>query len=124
MAQLMKTVGCLLGTYLLVQSTVSVQPFQYYLYRRRITTKEEAKVVAVWGTELIQFLAALDISTRMILKKRVNRIKAAWRNGCFEKMDDHLVYTIPNHHPTKMVLSQKLLFKSSLLLIGYSTAFK
>ena len=30
--------------------------------RRRIKTDEKAKVVAaVWGTELIQFLAALDI---------------------------------------------------------------
>ena len=65
LAQLMKTVGCLLGTYLLVQSTVSVQPFQYYLNRRRITTKEEAKVVAaVWGTELIQFIVALAIFHR------------------------------------------------------------
>ena len=31
-------------------------------HRRRITTEEKAKVVtAFWGTELIQFLAALDI---------------------------------------------------------------
>ena len=34
------------------------------------------------------------------LKKRINRITAAWQNGCFE--NDHPVYTIPNHHPTKM----------------------
>ena len=38
----------------------------------------------------------------MILKKRMNRIKATLRNGCFEKMDAHPVLTIPNHHPTKM----------------------
>ena len=32
------------------------------LYRRRIYAEEKAKVVAdVWGTELIQFLAALQI---------------------------------------------------------------
>ena len=32
------------------------------LHRRRIKTEENAKVVAaVWGTEFIQFLAALDI---------------------------------------------------------------
>ena len=38
----------------------------------------------------------------MTLKIRMNRIKATWRNVCFEKIDDHLVHTIPNHHPTKM----------------------
>ena len=37
--------------------------------------------------------------TRMNLNKRMNRIKATWRNGCFEKVDDHPVHTIPNHHP-------------------------
>ena len=32
------------------------------LHRRRIKTEENAKVVAaVWGTEFIKFLAALDI---------------------------------------------------------------
>ena len=31
----------------------------------------------------------------------MNRIKAIWQNGCFEKMDDHAVYTIPNHHSSK-----------------------
>ena len=41
-------------------------------------------------------------STRMILIKRMNRIKATWRNGCFAKMDDQLDHTIPNHHPNKM----------------------
>ena len=36
--------------------------FEMTLYRRRINTEERAKVVAaVWGTELIQFLARLDI---------------------------------------------------------------
>ena len=49
-------------------------------HKRRIKTEEKAKVVAaVWGTALIQFLAALDtvFSTRMILKKKINnRIKA------------------------------------------------
>ena len=37
--------------------------------------------------------------------ERMNRIKATWRNGCFEKMDDHpfhMTCSIPNHHPTKM----------------------
>ena len=41
-------------------------------------------------------------STRMILIKRMNRIKATWRNGCFAKIDDQLDHTIPNHHPNKM----------------------
>ena len=69
------------------------------VYRRWINTEEKAKVVAaVWGTELIQFLDALQDD----LKKRINRITATWRNGCFEKMDDPQVHTTPNHQPTKM----------------------
>ena len=72
-------------------------------HRRRIKTEEKAKVVAdVQGTELIQFLAALAIFHQDDLKKRMNRITATWRNGCFGKMDDYLVHTIPNHHLTKM----------------------
>ena len=59
-------------------------------------------VAAVWGTKLIQFLAALAIFLQNDLTKRMNRITATWRNGCFGKMDDHLVHTIPNHHLTKM----------------------
>ena len=36
--------------------------FLYVKYRRRIKTKEKAKVVAsVWGEEFIQFLAVLAI---------------------------------------------------------------
>ena len=31
----------------------------------------------------------------MILKKRMNRIKATWRNGCFEKMDDDIQVRSP-----------------------------
>ena len=75
---------------------------EYAKHRRRIKTEEKAKVVAaVWVAEFIQFLAALTTVFSMILKKRMNRIKAAWRNGGF---DDHLVHThsILNHHPTKM----------------------
>ena len=62
--------------------------------------------------------------TRMILKKRMIGIKTTWRKGCFEKMDDHPVHTIPNHYSTKWMFFQKLLFKSSLLLNGHSAAFK
>ena len=32
----------------------------------------------------------------------MNRRTDAWQNGCFRKMDDHLVHTTPNHHPPKM----------------------
>ena len=44
---------------------------QQLSHRRRIITEEKAKIVAaVWGTELIQFLAAITIfCTRRILRK-------------------------------------------------------
>ena len=65
-------------------------------HRRRITT---------WGTEFIQFLAALYIFPQDDSKERMNRTTATWQNGCFEKMDDHPVhihttfnYTSPNQH--------------------------
>ena len=46
-------------------------------------------------------------------------------NGCFgKKMDDHPVNTIPNHHPTKMDVLPKIVFKSSLLLNIVSAVFK
>ena len=52
-------------------------------------TEEKANVVAaVWGTEFIKFHAALQIYHQDDLEKRMNRIKATWWNGCFEKMDD------------------------------------
>ena len=41
--------------------------------RRRIKTEETAKVLAfVWGEEFIQFLAALAILPRTIMKNRMN----------------------------------------------------
>ena len=41
-------------------------------HRRRIKTEEKAKVVsAVWGMELIQFLAALGIFHQDDLNKRI-----------------------------------------------------
>ena len=49
---------------------------------------EKAKVVAaVWGTEFIQFYAALQILHQDDLKKRMIRRMDAWRNGCFRKID-------------------------------------
>ena len=75
----------------------------YYPHRRRIQTEEKAKVVAVvCGTALVKFRAALAIFHHDDLKKSMNRITGTWRNGCFEKMDEHPVHTIPNHSPTKI----------------------
>ena len=65
--------------------------------RRRLKTEEKA---AVWGKKFIQILAALvAIFHQDDLRKKMNRITATWRNG---KVDNHPVYNIPNHHPTKM----------------------
>ena len=48
-------------------------------HRIRINTEENAKVVtAAWGTEFIQFLAALAILHQNDLKKRMNRIMDTW----------------------------------------------
>ena len=57
-------------------------------------------------------------STRMILQNRINRIKATWRNRCFEKMDDHHFTPYQTTTLPKWMFSHKLLFKTSLLLIG------
>ena len=47
--------------------------FVLQYHRRRINTEEKATVVAaVWGTECIQFLAALAILHQDELKKRMN----------------------------------------------------
>ena len=46
-------------------------------HRRKIKTEEKAKVIAaVWGKEMIQFLAALAILHQDGLKKKINRITA------------------------------------------------
>ena len=53
-----------------------------------VKTEEKAKVIAaVWGTKLIQFLAASAIFHKDDLKKRMNRITASCWNGCFGKID-------------------------------------
>ena len=49
-----------------LRSVIALYTMKMYvvplLHRRRIKTEENAKVVAaVWGTEFIKFLAALDI---------------------------------------------------------------
>ena len=79
------------------------------MHRIRINTEGKAKVVAAaLGTELINFLVTLTILHQDDLKKRMNRIAATWRNGCFDKMDDHPVRTTPNHHPPKMDVLPKM----------------
>ena len=77
-------------------------------HRRRTKTEEKAKVVAaVWGTEMMQFLAALAILHQDALKKGINRITATWWNGCFEK---RIFQFIPYHSTTlpKWMFFQKL----------------
>ena len=68
------------------------------------------------GRNSINPMPQYRFTTRMILKKRMNRTKATWRNGCVEKMDDHpFHHTIPCTILPKWMFSQKLLLKSSLL---------
>ena len=54
---------------------MSIQRFGHWggQHRRRIKTEEKARVVAaVWGTELIQFIAALTILHQDDWKKGMN----------------------------------------------------
>ena len=72
-------------------------------------TEKKAKVVAaVWGTEFIQFPAALQIWHQNDLKKGMNRRTDTWQNGCFSKMDDDLVNITQNHHPLKVDVLPKM----------------
>ena len=49
-----------------------VEPGEWYRHKRRINTEEKAKVVAAaWGTELIQFLAALANLHQDDMKKSI-----------------------------------------------------
>ena len=51
-------------------------------HRRRIKTEEKAKVVpAVWGTEFIQFLAALAVLDQDDMKIRMNCTRMIWKKG-------------------------------------------
>ena len=81
------------------------------IYDQRHTLEEEKRHKKRQRLLLLFGLTHQIFTTRMILKKRMNRIKATWWNGCLEKMDDHPVHTIPNHHPIP-----KWMFKSILLL--------
>ena len=56
------------------------------------------------------------------LKKRINRITATWRNGCFENMDDH---TTPKHPPSKTDVLPKtfLQFKPAATTFAFPSVF-
>ena len=55
---------------------------EWQIQRRKIQTEEKAKVVsAVWGTELIQFLATLAILYQDDLKKDMNLSYSLYRPG-------------------------------------------
>ena len=64
------------------------------------------------------------------LKKRMNRNIGyrTWQNRCFEKLDDHPIYTIPNHHPTTMDFlpktSVKIILAAKWLVRHSSTSHK
>ena len=59
---------------------------EVYGQRRRIKTEEKAKVVAVvWGEDIIQFLATLDILSRKI-RARIHSF--AHRSFCSNQMSD------------------------------------
>ena len=68
-------------------SIVRKPPRPLATQRRRIKTEEKAKVVAaVWGKEFIQFLAALAILPRTVLKKRMNSsfsFRPSWCNSSY-----------------------------------------
>ena len=51
----------------------SVNFFMHKEHRRRIELEDKAKVVvSVWGTEFVQFLAALAVLPRSTWKNRMN----------------------------------------------------
>ena len=85
----------------------------------------KAKVAtAVLGTEFIQFHAAANVKHQDDLKKRMNNITYAWQNGRFRKMEDHLDYTTPNHHPPKMNFLPKFFSSNHPCCWMTNSAFK
>ena len=69
-------------------------PLSTHEQRRKINTEERAKVVAaVWGTGFIQFLAALAVFSRTILKNRMNSSFASNHFGAI-----HLILQIVAVH--------------------------
>ena len=89
---------------------------QLVYHRRRIKTEEKAKVVAaVWGTELIQFLATLDIFYQDDFEKK-DEYRLLGRRDALKKLRIILFTSYQTTTLPKWMFSQKLLFKSSLLL--------
>ena len=66
------------------------------MHRRRINTKEKAKVIAaVRGTKFIQFLASLAIFIWKILKKRIYSFSSTNHPGAiFRIFSGHRRYTV------------------------------
>ena len=63
------------------------KPRSPFKYGGKIKTEEKAKVVAaVWGTELIQFLAALAFLHQDYLKKGMNSSYSSYRPGAIHPM--------------------------------------
>ena len=92
---------------------------EHSTHRRTLKTEGKAKVVAaVWGTELIKFLATLAIFHQDDWKKRMSRITATWRNGFFGRMIIRFTPYQTTTLPAKWRIFQKTFVQnvSSLLL--------
>ena len=74
----------------------------YCSIEKEVLEEKAMVVAAVWGTKFIQLQATLKILHQDDLKNRMNRRTDTWRNGCFGKIDDHLVHTPPKHRSPKM----------------------
>ena len=67
-------------------------------HRRRIKTEKKEKVVAAaWGTELIQFVAAITVLYQDSLKNRINSTSTIWRIGWIPR--SRLIWGIRWIHP-------------------------
>ena len=70
-------------------------------HRRRINTEEKVKVVAaVWGDRMDSIPCRTGYFSPGWFEEKDEWWAATWWKGCFGKMDDNPVHTIPNHHPT------------------------
>ena len=98
----------------------------YYFHRRRIKTEEKAKVIpAAWGTELIQFLAALAIwhhAGWFEEKDEYYSTMAISVDWMLWKMDDQPDHTIPP--PSQSGCSPQNFFSNHPCCLMVSAAFK
>ena len=101
--------------------------FAHY-HRRRIRQKRRQRSsLLVGGRNCFKFNNALELLHQDDLKKRMNKRKDTWRNGCFGKMDAHPVHTIPNHQAPKMNVLPKTFLQIILAakwLVGHSMSLK